>query len=420
VEKIQAPSASTDSDDYESSAKGGGGEHRSRADSADVGKSGMVPDTGEDDSEEDSAGGSGESPDQGEEDEEDSGAVATRKNRPVYSKETNEKGQQFFVEFMKVNGFDDEQIKLYQRKYKVQSFNIYRRGYRIFVEEMEKLGIGTDQLISYAATVEVVRKVLIEVAKSDTSRSGTNAMITALSVAVNRVFGKPLSKDKSVMDLVKALEKEYPKATKVRPREDLNLEPVLEKIASWGEDSALSLEDLQGKVFVLLLALRSVRFREMETIRRSSWVFDPARGMGSFLLIKKGENTESRMEVFDTKKGNLNLPGALDELCRRVQPSKGEPDSPFVTSEGKVLTNAQIREAAMRVLSAAGEPSTQPYQLKRAGLSVLWNAGPRIQDISAHARHSFKTTTTLDHYISFDGGRKNTETIAKVLGKEPK
>jgi hypothetical protein len=321
---------------------------------------------------------------------------------------------------MKVNGFGDEEIKLYQRKYKVQSFNIYRRGYRIFVEEMEKLGIGIEQLISYAATVEVVRKVLIEVAKSDTSRSSTNTMITALSVAVNRVFGKALSKDKSVMDLVKALEKEYPKATRVRTRENLNLEPVLEKIASWGEDSALSLEDLQGKVFVLLLALRSVRFREMETIRRSSWVFDSAKGVGSFLLIKKGENVESRMEVFDSGKENLNLPGALDELCRRVEPNKGEPDSPFVTKEGKVLTYAQIREAAMRVLSASGEPSTQPYQLKRAGLSVLWKAGTRIQDIAAHARHSFKTTTTLDHYISFDGGRENTETIAKVLGKEPK
>jgi hypothetical protein len=199
-----------------------------------------------------------------------------------------------------------------------------------------------------------------------------------------------------------------------------DVEPVLKLLNEWEEDELLPLDKLVGKVLLLLVLFRSLRFREMETIKRSSWVYDASKGVGSFLLIKKLDVAFSRLEIFDTEWAKLSVAKSFDILLKRTD---GFIDSvmedTFVKEDGSVYSYNEMRALIQGVLDEAGTASKQPYQLKRAGLSALWRAGTRIQEISAHARHSFKTTTTLRHYISFDGGRANTQSIAEsVLGKD--
>jgi integrase len=314
---------------------------------------------------------------------------------------------------LRENGFSEEEADLYQKGYKNNSFNIYRRGYTLFAETIDKIGIKVRELNSYLKMVTTMRKVLIDVAKTTTSKSLTDNMITAMSAISNKIFGRPLSTDRSVMDLVKALELQYPKEVKHREREVPKLGPVFEVIRKYGDNSTMPLERLQAKVLVLLLIFRAVRFSEALTIDRSSWIWREPEGRGTFTLQRKREVRASTLDVFSINQDGLGLPQALNALIKRTESTTvASEKSLFLSREGRKLSYLDIREMVKKVLVEAGQPKSRPYQLKAAGLSLLWKSGTRIQDIAAQAGHSFKTTTTLDHYISFDGGRNNMQIIA--------
>jgi site-specific recombinase XerD len=257
-----------------------------------------------------------------------------------------------------------------------------------------------------------MRRVLIEIGKSTVSKSKTNAMITAMSAASNRIFNRPLSLDRSIMDLVKAIEKEFPKEVAQRPKNELKLKPILNTIQKYGPNDEMPLTNLQAKVLVLLLIFRSVRFTEAMTIERQSWKFDETRGVGSFTLQRKRETGKTSLEVFTIKQEQWDLVKALNSLVTRTT-TKGEGKSTlFLAENGNPLSYQEVRQLVKQVLMEAGQPANRPYLLKSLGLSTLWKEGVRIQDIAAQAGHSFKTTTTLNHYISFDGGKTNMQLIA--------
>jgi hypothetical protein len=250
-----SPTSPTNPNVVKSIEEGGTRGNRSCSSSSTVGGTSLVPNPGENNIKEPGFGAIAENSYSREKDEEGKRDVAAGQTRAVHNRKENEAGQRFFEAWFEVNSFTKEEISLYQRGYKEQSFNQYRKGYTLFANSIQHLDIRVEDLNEYSKVAAAMRRVLIEIGKSTVSKSKTNAMITAISAASNRIFNRSLSLDRSIMDLVKAIEKEFPKEVAQRPKNELKLKPILNTIQRYGRNNEMPLTNLQVKVLVLVLIL---------------------------------------------------------------------------------------------------------------------------------------------------------------------
>jgi site-specific recombinase XerD len=260
----------------------------------------------------------------------------------------------------------------------------------------------------------ILSKVLDWSGRHGAPANDLKRMKSAVSVLFNYKFHQEMSDDPVVQSVVrKHIRDDLPVRTPLRL--EWELPQLLEHIAQMGSNQDLTHTLLVQKCVVLVMATTCARFTEMQqfALEDSNPTDDSRRW--EFIVRVKNRDYRQPIILHATRNDNINPVKAMSELRERVRKQRemGEMQSNtfWYTSNGTVMGYVEIRQAAQRLLLAAGIRDRRPYHIKHATISWLYKQHVPADQIIRFIRHALSSTTYMEYYLSDDLGERCTDVI---------
>jgi site-specific recombinase XerD len=340
----------------------------------------------------------------------------SREDGSVPSGRINDEGQQMVLNFLAARGLDG-MSDLFLGSLASTTLRNYRRGFTLFARILKEIGIDylsivTSQ-IAAQTLVKAVRQAFIQKIKLAAASNMRTAMIRVFSFAFDCNMAESV--------LVKTAMKFYT-VSNLPKKEPLRLSWSIDElftyIKSLPDFEQMAFNDLTGVTIVLCLAFTTLRFTELANINPFETVPDSDTGVWKLWVKVKGHNCKEPVFLHPVEVKNLNPVKALWELRSRLK------DGSMTcwhseTAQGIIpLSYNDLRQAAARVMKAAGVRDNRPYHIKHAVLTCLNQAGASMKEIAAFARHRFGSMAAYEHYISYDGGKGAVQRLVKGIEKK--
>jgi hypothetical protein len=291
----------------------------------------------------------------------------------------------------------------------------YRRGFTLFRTLIGKAGIEYRSIKSTKFALAALIRALREAFIDKVCLSAVSNMRTAMI----RVFSFSFDVDLSQSVVISTAMKFYTMRN-LPKKESLRLHWSIEQLFTYLKSlqpfKEMDISLLTDVAIVLCIAFTTLRFTELSRLDIFSSNPDLISGVWKFWMHIKGHPFSEQVILHRVEVQGLNPIEVLLELRDRLLLKVKEPPCSCWLKPGKEgdlvpLSYNELRQAALRIMMAAGIKDKRPYHIKHAVLTCLDAAGATMKDIAAFARHKFGSMAAFQHYISYDGGKKSVERL---------
>jgi hypothetical protein len=329
----------------------------------------------------------------------------------------NEKGEEFFREFLARNGEEEDTINMLWDSRQQRTQRNVRRHLTYFVECCEADGIEAAAISDYK-TMETQRiRVMKRLASPDSGQTRSAEVIAevlgAVSMTVAYVWDKRLVESHAVKGVMRCIQMRC-RAVEQPLVLSWDWSQVTEYWGGQKPPEELSWDELLQKTIGLLRGLTALRATEIDQMNRKATRPDADGSSWTFELLIKGHPKKTRVTVLGNTDVLMDPVRHLVELDRRIDASGSEDTSFWIRQDGKRVSYAALGAMTATMMKAAGINDSRPYHMKHGAATAMVAAGKRPEEITEWMRHKHGSTVYLMHYADLNKGQTCAQALASV------